>query len=129
MIQATFIKAVPLKDGTISYMLSGKRTKEALRLAVDLQDEECTIDLERAGTIISDSRLDKILKAISPIIKEHLAETFADGQADWRTLARAMALDKMALDENPEKEEPQMKLDEGGANVREEDTIFKGEVI
>jgi hypothetical protein len=29
------------------------------------------------------------------------------------------------LDENPEKEEPQMKLDEGGANVREEDTIFK----
>jgi hypothetical protein len=119
MIQATFIKAVPLKDGTISYMLSGKRTKEALRLAVDLQDEECTIDIERAGTIISDSRLDKILKAISPIIKEHLAETFADG-----TLAGALA-----LDENPEKEEPQMKLDEGGANVREEDTIFKGEVI
>ena len=44
MIKAKFIKATPIEGG-ITYILKGERTKDALRAAVDLDNEDCTIDL------------------------------------------------------------------------------------
>lgn len=44
MIKAKFIKAYPTEDG-ITYMLKGEKSKQALRLAADLQDEDCLLSL------------------------------------------------------------------------------------
>ena len=45
MVTAKFISARALKDGTITYTLTGEGGKDALRAAVDLQGEECVIEL------------------------------------------------------------------------------------
>ena len=45
MIKAKFIKATPIEGG-ITYILKGERTKDALRAAVDLDNEDCIIELD-----------------------------------------------------------------------------------
>lgn len=44
MIKAKFIKATPIEGG-ITYILKGERTKDALRAAVDLDNEDCIIEI------------------------------------------------------------------------------------
>ena len=50
MIRAKFVKAFVTEEG-ITYTLKGEKSKDVLRAAVDLQDENCIIELAEGRTI------------------------------------------------------------------------------
>ena len=79
MIKARFIKATPTEDG-ITYTLKGPKDKTSLHAAVDLQDQDCTIEGAH-GDIFPDKKKDMlrgILKAVSEM-QSHL-EVLLEGE-------------------------------------------------
>lgn len=64
MIKARFVKAYSTEDG-ITYTLKGEKSKLALRLAADLQDEDCYILIADSETATVDPTTQGIINLIT----------------------------------------------------------------
>ena len=78
MIKARFEKATPTQDG-ITYVLKGERTKDALRAAVDLDNEDCVIELADKTPEPSADTIPDAIRQIWSIYNEAVRDAFAAG--------------------------------------------------
>ncbi len=78
MIKARFIKAFVTEEG-ITYTLKGEKSKNVLRSAVDLQDENCIIDLEVEKVI---NIMDEASKNLFALIQEYGNKMYLQGKED-----------------------------------------------
>ncbi len=75
MIKAKFVKAFVTEAG-ITYTLKGEKNKEVLRSAVDLQDENCIIDLAEGKAI---SPPDEDTKNLMFLIESYGKKRYEEG--------------------------------------------------
>lgn len=88
MIKARFIKATPTKEG-ITYILQGERSKDALRAAVDLDNELCTIDIAEPDTAKQETALImQVFDGMIADVKRWVESAYdigrAEEQAKWQ---------------------------------------------